>query len=182
MYFYNVSNLVEIINKSVTVQLSGSDFITYLQVDVNQIKEILVYNETTLQNLNSDEFTLGLVQGASALTFTSGVSENDLLTVTLMIGDIVEINGERIRFSTISIQNNTISGLTRGVQGTLVASIHTEYSMGYGINDARKLTDYEYNRIWSSTNIVSSSYYQEVPKDDPLQISTTQTALFLQSR
>ena len=48
--------------------------------------------------------------------------------------------------------------------------------------DARKLTTEQYNNIWNSTNIVTSSYYQEVPIEDPLQISTTQTALFLQSR
>lgn len=181
MYFFNVSNLVESFTKTLTVIGSVNDLYVFLQTNVNQIKEATVYNATTLQNLSSSEFTLGLVNGASAITFTSGVALNDLVVVSLTIGDVVEINGERIRFTSISIQNNTISGLTRGVDGTRVADTHPEYSMGYGINDSRKLTMEQYNSVWSSVTIVSDAYYQETPKDDPLQISTTQTALFLQS-
>ena len=181
MYFYNVSHLVETISKTLTVTGSGTDLYVMLQANVNQIKEVTVFNNTTLQTLSTADFTLGLVLGASAITFSSGVSAGDSVTVGLTIGDIVEMNGERIRFSSISTQNNTISGLTRGVDGTLVAESHAQYSMGYGINDNRKLTMDEYNSVWSSVTIVSNAYYQETPKEDPLQISTTQTALFLQS-
>lgn len=181
MYFFDVSHLVENITKTLTVVGSGSDLYILLQANVNQIKEVTVYNVTTLQELSSSEFSLGLVSGASALTFTSGVSLGDSVQVHLTIGDVVELNGERIRFSTISIQNNTISGLTRGVDGTLIAASHPEFSIGYGINDSRKLTTEQYNSIWSSVTIVSDAYYQEIPVEDPLQISTTTTAVFLQS-
>jgi hypothetical protein len=91
----------------------------------------------------------------------------------LDIGNIVEINGERIRFANINLVSNTISGLTRGVQGTRVKEIHEEFSLGFGINAARRLTDEQYSLTWNSTNITL--------KGDPLQISTTQVADFLQS-
>ncbi len=181
MYFFNVSNLVENINKTLTIEEFDSELYAMLQININQVKEVIVYNNTTLQTLAQTDYTVSLYNGASALKFASGVSVGDSIYVTLTVGDTVEINGERIRFSTISIQNNTISGLTRGVDGTNIVETHYQYSMGYGINDLRKLTEQEYNSIWSSTNIVSDSYYDEVPKEDPLQISTTTTARFLQS-
>jgi hypothetical protein len=181
MTFFNVSNLVESISKTLTVIANGTELYTLLQVNINQIKEVIVYNNTTLTTLSSNDFTLSLISGASGLTFTNGAEEGDSITVTLILGDTVEINGERIRFSTISIENNTISGLTRGVDGTLVAPVHPQYAIGYGINDARRLTPEQYSVVWESTDIVSTSYYDEIPKTDPLQISTTEIAQFLQS-
>jgi hypothetical protein len=93
--------------------------------------------------------------------------------VTLTIGNVIEIGAERIRFNTLNTTNNTISGLTRGINGTVVIQTHNKYEIGYGINVARKLTEEEYNSTWNSENIS--------PMGDPLQISTTQTAIFLQS-
>jgi hypothetical protein len=45
--------------------------------------------------------------------------------------------------------------------------------MGYGINDARKLDNQYYDITWNSENVTT--------KGDPLQISTTVPAEFLQN-
>lgn len=173
MYFNNVSNLVETLIETVNVETDGSVIYAYVQCDINEVKEVSVYNETTITNLLSSQFGITLFNGKPAIIFSSGATNGQVVTVTLTIGNIVEINGERIRFDNIDSVNNTLSGLTRGVQGTSASEIHSIYSMGYGINPARRLTDLEYDIDWSSANIT--------PNGDPLQISTTISAEFLQN-
>ena len=123
--------------------------------------------------MSTDSYNLGLFNGKSAVVITDQASVGDSLTVTLTIGRVIEIGAERIRFNTLNTTNNTITGLTRGIDGTVVIQTHYKYEIGYGINIARKLTEEEYNSTWNSENIT--------PEGDPLQISTTQTAIFLQS-
>lgn len=173
MYFYNVSNLVERLQQTVSVEVDGSTTYAFVQCDINEVKEVAVYNETTISTLIPTQFGITLFEGKPAIIFTSGVSLGDLVTVTLTIGNIVEINGERIKFDNIDSVDNTLSGLTRGVQGTSTARLHAKYSIGYGINPARRLTNLEYQSDWSSSNITSNG--------DPLQISTTTAAEFLQN-
>lgn len=173
MYFYNVSNLVDSLSYDLIVDTSGSVTYTYVQCDINEVKGVKVYNKTTITELTNTQFGITLFNGKPAVIFSSGVSAGDLVTVTITIGNVVEINGERIKFGQIDTVNNTLSELTRGVQGTSAARIHTQYSMGYGINPARKISDAAYADTWNSTSITT--------KGDPLQISTTETAIFLQN-
>jgi hypothetical protein len=105
--------------------------------------------------------------------FISGANAGDLVTVSLIIGNIVEINGEKIKFNSININNNTITGLTRGVQGTTTLETHTKNSIGFGISPARRLTETQYSENWNSYEITSFG--------DPLQISTTTEGIFLNS-
>ena len=107
------------------------------------------------------------------MVFASGAVAGNIVTVTLIIGNIVEINGERIKFNFIDINNNLITGLTRGLQGTYSPATHAIYSIGYGITPARRLTDVQYIETWNSSDITDFG--------DPLQISTTVAANFLNS-
>lgn len=172
MYFFNVSNLVNTLVTSGNVTTEDSLVFTYVQCTLSQVKQVFVYNETTITELPSSDFGIRLLNGKPAVVFTSGVEVGDSVSITLIVGNTIEINGERIRFEFIDINNNTISGLTRGVNGTRAAAGHAQYSMGYGINDARKLPDSYYSVTWNSENVTT--------KGDPLQISTTDAALFLQ--
>lgn len=172
MHFFNVSNLVETLVTSGNVITEDGVVFTYVQCTLSQVKQVFVYNETTITELSSSDFGISLLNGKPAVVFTSGASVGDSVRVTLIVGNTVEIEGERIRFEFIDIVNNTISGLTRGVDGTRAAAGHAQYSMGYGINDARRLPDSYYSVTWNSEVYTT--------KGDPLQISTTQAALFLQ--
>jgi hypothetical protein len=174
MHFYNVSNLVEQINTTVNVVEVDSVVYAYVQCDINTVKQVEVYNNTTLETL-TDNSTYGitLVNGRAAIVFISGANAGDLVTVSLIIGNIVEINGEKIKFNSININNNTITGLTRGVQGTTTLETHTKNSIGFGISPARRLTETQYSENWNSYEITSFG--------DPLQISTTTEGIFLNS-
>ena len=173
MYFYNVSNFTETIQVTSTVIDDSGTLVAYVQCDTNEVKEAVVYNNNTITTLSTDSYNLGLYNGRSAIVITDQASVGDSLTVTLTIGNVIEIGAERIRFNVLNTTNNTVSGLTRGINGTVVIQTHNKYEIGYGINVARKLTEEEYNSTWNSENIT--------PSGDPLQISTTQTAIFLQS-
>lgn len=172
MHFFNVSNLVNTLVTSGNVITEDGVVFTYVQCTLSQVKQVFVYNETTITELPESDFGIRLLNGKPAVVFTSGVSVGDSVKVTLIVGNTLEINGERIRFEFIDVVNNTISGLTRGVDGTRAADGHAQYSMGYGINDARRLPDSYYAVTWNSQNVTT--------KGDPLQISTTAAALFLQ--
>jgi hypothetical protein len=172
MHFFSVSNLVDTIVTTGNITEEAGELFTYVQCTLSQVKQVLVYNENTITELASTEFGIRLLNGKPAVVFISGVSAGDSVRVTLVVGNTVEINGERIRFAHIDIANNTISGLTRGVDGTRAAAGHAQYSMGYGINDGRRLSDSEYTLTWNSEDYTT--------KGDPLQISTTNAALFLQ--
>ena len=174
MYFYNVSNLVETFTTSVNVVTVGLNTYARVQCDINEIKEVLVYNVTVGQNIDSTNYGITLLDGKPTVLFTGGVTAGDLVRITLTVGNIVEIEGERIKFDYIDTVNNTITGLTRGIQGTSSARTHSQYAIGYGINNARKLSEAGYNSTWNSENIVTYG--------DPLQISDTTYAKFLQSR
>jgi hypothetical protein len=174
MHFYNASNLVEQVNTTVNVVEVDSVVYAYVQCDINTVKQVEVYNNTTLETLTDDStYGITLVNGRAAIVFISGANAGDLVTVSLIIGNIVEINGEKIKFNSININNNTITGLTRGVQGTTTLETHTKNSIGFGISPARRLTETQYSENWNSYEITSFG--------DPLQISTTTEGIFLNS-
>ena len=173
MYFYNALNLVEESNTTVNVVEDDLGVYAYVQCDINQVRQVLVYNVTTLETLSSSEFDITLLNGRPAILFSSGAIAGNSVAVTLIVGSIIEIDGERIRFASIDLANNTISGLTMGVQGTRRSDFYAIYTIAYGITPARQLTSAQYIENWNSTNITDNG--------DPLQISTTVVANFLNS-
>ena len=84
------------------------------------------------------------------------------------------INGEQIRFSTVDLVNNTITGLQRGTNGTGIVDYMPTYSEVYGILSNNLLPSVNYNLTWNS-NVYN------VNDGDPLQISVTNAAIFLNS-
>ena len=42
---------------------------------------------------------------------------------------IIKINNEKIRYSSIDLQNNTLSGLTRGILGTSTSDLHSKFDI-----------------------------------------------------
>ena len=172
MYFYNVANIVDTTVTTVVTETEGTDVVAYVQCVLPEVVNLVVTNSAG-NVIDSANYSFGLVNGKPAITFITGVVAGEMISVELAVGNIVEINGERIKFTNIDFTNNTISGLTRGVQGTRAKEVHEQYSIGYGINSRRKVNDSEYFMTWNSDNVVETG--------DPLQISTTEVAEFLQS-
>ena len=169
IHLYDVNSVLDVAVQHPTVTLVDSQKIAYVECDISSVRNITVYNQTLSSNVTS--YSLQMMDGRSVLLFTDNqVSTDDVLTVTLKVGNIIELNGEKIRYTHIDFVHNTISGLIRGVLGTGVAQTHVKYSQIYGLGSSRVLDPQYYGVVWNSGNTFS----------DPLQLSTSPAATFLQ--
>jgi hypothetical protein len=172
IHVYNVNKLLDTSIQNVTAIDTGSQILAYVECDVNQVKHITVYNETTSATVPSSDYVLEVVTALPALVFFDNVSPDDNLTVTLITGNTVELNGEKIRFTQVDFASNTVSGLTRGVLGTGPVQHNSKYDEIYGLTKNRTLEPKYYGLVWNSSN-----YHTNF--GDPLQISDNPAATFL---
>lgn len=172
IYVNDVNSITDTNESYLNVTQLGQTKLVYLNSDIHTIKEVTVFNDTTGIELDSAYFILTTTNNRTAIVFSNGVTVTDLVKISLRVGDIIEINGEKIRYARLDRNANTISGLTRGVLGTSPASLHATYDILYGIVPSRKLDDKYYGVTWNSSN------YDET-NGDPLQISDTPPANFL---
>jgi hypothetical protein len=115
-----------------------------------------------------------IIDLAPVLEITSGVVAGNNLVITTIEGNLIYINGEQIRFTTVDLDNNTITGLQRGSNGTGILEYIPKYSEVFGILSNNLLPSVNYNLTWNS-NVYN------VTDGDPLQISETTAAYFLNS-
>jgi hypothetical protein len=85
---------------------------------------------------------------------------------------IITINGEKIRFTTVDYANNTVSGLTRGVEGTGVVQLQKQYSYVYGLSAVKQLDSQYFYKSWNTK--------QYTTKGDPIQLSNSYPVKFLE--
>jgi len=174
MNLYNVNKLMDTSIQDVVATVINSVNLAYVECDVNQVKQVTVYNQTSSSVVSNSNYILEVINSRSAVVFSDDtqVEPGDSVTVTLIIGNTIELNGEKIRFTQVDFVHNTISGLTRGVLGTGPVSYNSKYSEVYGITINRTLEPKYYGVVWNSSN-----YYDDF--GDPLQISDTPAATFL---
>lgn len=174
MYVNNIGNVVDIVQDTLTVLSSGTTLYVLLKYDIQSIKQVTVYNVTSITELAGTDFVLTTENAKPQLILNSNAAEGDTITVTLRLGDIVNINGEKIRYKQVNYQDNSISGLTRGIGGTSVLTLHATYDAVYAISPTNTLFNFYYDRTWNSET------YNPVA-GDPLQISDSIPAIFLQT-
>jgi hypothetical protein len=141
-----------------------------LTADKNIISAITVYNNTSSQLVTN--YTITVVDLAPTLVISSGVSAGDSITITIIEGNLVYINGEQIKFTSVDLENNTLSGLQRGTNGTGEQFAIPLYAEVFGILSSNRMTNVEYAEVWNS-------YDYNTTDGDPLQISNTAPAIFL---
>jgi hypothetical protein len=177
---YNTSSSIQVddvtrITDTIIQELSAPaavDGITSVGItaDKNIISSITVYNQTT-SSLVTD-YVLNIVELAPILEISSGVSTGDSLVITILEGNLIYINGEQIKFTSVNLATNTLSGLQRGTNGTGEQAVIPLYSEVFGLLSGNRMSDVDYNMVWNSYN------YNTVD-GDPLQISDTDPARFL---
>jgi len=145
-----------------------------LTADKNTISQVIVYNATTSSYVATSNYAVVIVDLAPELEITGGVTVGNNLVITTIEGNLIYINGEQIRFSTVDLVNNTISGLQRGSNGTGILDYIPKYSEVFGVLSNNLLPSVNYNLTWNS-NIYNAT------DGDPLQISETNAAIFLNS-
>ena len=174
---YNVNKLLDDVSQTTIVNVTNSGQLNekrfaYIECDINLVKKV------TIQNVTKDapvaSYLLETLNGRSIILLTdhTEIDEDDILSISLKLGNTLELNGEKIRFTDVNFADNTVSGLTRGVLGTGPVLSTSEYAMVYGITKNRTLDPQYYNQIWNTSNY-QANY------GDPLQVSNSPAANFL---
>ena len=169
----NVSNITSSTVITVSTPSPSSGVYTIgLPVDKNAISEVIIYNNDAGVTLPSSYYRITVVDTVPVVQIYNGVTVGQILTITVVLGNVIYIAGEAIRFSSVNFTTNTISGLQRGVNGTSTPALIPIDTRVYGILSPNQLLDEYYDMTWNSYN------YNPV-LGDPLQISTTAPANFL---
>lgn len=143
-----------------------------LEGDKRIISQIIVTNNTTNTTLTSNQYSVGITSIAPVVNITSGVVAGQSLTITVILGNVIYVAGEQIKFTTVDFANNTLTGLQRGANGTGERTYIPAFATVYGLLSSNQLPDIYYNLTWNS------NVYNPV-LGDPLQISDTAAAVFL---
>ena len=171
IYVENVSKLTNTLVQIDTVPALVDGIATIgLDADKRTIAQVTVTNGNT--TLPSSDYYIAIVDTAPVLKITAGVTEGDTVTITLLLGNILYLAGEQIRFTTVDFDNNTITGLQRGANGTGTRNFIPVYQKVYSALSQDRLSDTYYNQTWNS-------YVYNTVLGDPLQISDTFSANFL---
>lgn len=145
-----------------------------LIADKQIISMITVYNNTTSSYIDSQYYEVLIVDLSPILNIADigGVAEGDELTITIVEGNLIYINGEQIRFTSVDLTNNTLSGLQRGANGTGEQGYIPLYTEVFSMLSENVLPSADYTQTWNS-------YVYNTVNGDPLQLSTTSSANFL---
>jgi hypothetical protein len=173
IYVEDVTKITtNVVQNEITPALANGVYSIGLDADKRIISQVIVVNNTTSTTLPSTSYSVQIVDTAPVLEITSGVEEDDALTITVILGNLIYVAGEQIKFTTVDFATNTLTGLQRGTNGTGERFYIPAYEKVYGILSTNQLPAVNYNLTWNSYN------YNPII-GDPLQISDTVAANFL---
>ena len=176
IYVSDVTKVTDTVIQNVTAPAAVSGVTSIgLTAEKRIISQVIVYNNTTSAYINSSNYSVQVIDLSPILEITSGVSTGDSLTITTIEGNLIYINGEQIRFTTVDVDTNTITGLQRGANGTGEQTYIPVYAEVYGILSSNLLNPVDYYVTWNNSYATSLN----TTEGDPLQICTTDAAIFL---
>jgi hypothetical protein len=169
----DVSKLVDITYETVKASYNTNTekIYSFLNYNILDIVLLTVYNSTTGLELSKTSYYLNTVNSTTEVIFNAEVEVGDDLLFTLRFGDTIILNGEKISFRGINIEENTITNIVRGVEGTAVLPVHDIYSDILSLSTKDILDPFYYNKVWNSDDYSANG--------DPLQISNSVPANFL---
>jgi len=123
-------------------------------------------------NTGSQTFLTRTLKWTDDVIYVDDASKLGTPNLDAAIFGILEINGERITYRDVDLDNNTVSGLRRGTAGT---GMHREHSAGSVVTDLSRgqLLQTPYNEIWYAQGATTAS------DGIALQQQTTIAAKFL---
>jgi hypothetical protein len=127
------------------------------------VRNFTVGRTYTIQNLGTTvQLQWNFLAGTSGITYSIG---DTFVCANIITDEDTEGTGTARAL-------NAISGLQRGTTGTSEQTYIPEYATVYGIVSTNRLPNVYENFTWNS-------YNYNLVKGDPLQISTTDSAKFL---
>jgi hypothetical protein len=178
IYVNSVGNITNTIVQTVTAPVAVLGIMRIgLAANKNSIVNIVVYNNTTSAVISNSHYSIVIENTSPILKITVGawITTGNSLTITTIDGNLIYINGEQIKFSSVNTTTNTLSGLFRGQNGTPAEYLISKYTEVWGLLLENKMNNVGYVNTWNS-------YDYNTVIGDPLQISNTTEALFLTNR
>ena len=178
IYVADVTRITDTVIQSTIAPSPSADGLYYvgLNADKNIISQVIVYNETTGNYIDPENYSVIIQDIAPVLAISnpiiSVIGAGDSLVVTTIEGNLIYINGEQIKFTTVDLSANSLSGIQRGTNGTGVQPDIPIYSEVFGILSNNLQPATYYAQTWNS-------YVYNPTEGDPLQISNTDPAIFL---
>lgn len=175
IHVYDATRVTDTVTQTVTTPAVSSGFYYVgLDVDKRLLSSVSITNVTKGAVIDSANYEVVLTDVAPQVKITAGswISQGDTLMIVSLEGNTIFINGEQIKFAHIDIANNILSGLERGANGTAIQTVIPEYIDVFGMLSSNMLSSVYYNQTWNS-------YVYNTVKGDPLQISQTVPATFL---
>ena len=175
IYVGDVTRVTDNIIQNVIAPTPVNDIYSIgLTSDKNILSGVTVLNNTTGNTLDTDTYVVEVVNLSPILKITDGsyISAGDSLKITSLEGNVLYINGEQIKFTSIDFDNNSVTGLQRGANGTGVQTYIPKFTEVFSLLSNNRLPDLYIDQSWNSYNFNTTL-------GDPLQISTTVPAQFL---
>jgi hypothetical protein len=175
MHVNDVTRLTDVVTQTETTPaIEDGYYYIGLEADKRLISNVTVYNVTTGQFIDGSNFTIVIENLSPVLKITAGsyIASGNQLNITILEGNLIYVNGEQIKFSSVDLLNNTISGLQRGTNGTGAQFYVPLYAEVYGLLSNNQMTSVDYQETWNSA-------VYNTTEGDPLQISVSEPATFL---
>jgi len=172
---YDATRITDTLVQTSTVT-TNDIYLVGLNGDKDILTQVIVYNSSTEQIIDANYYSIVIESTAPKLKIivdgNSGVNVGDSLLITEVLGNLIYLNGEYIRFGAIDLATGVLSNLTRGLNGTGVQPLIPQYAEVYGILSTNRMPNINYNLNWNSN-------FYNTELGDPLQISITPAAIFL---
>ena len=175
IYVNDVTRVTDAVVQNVTTPaLVDGYYYIGLTADKTIITSVQVLNNVTGNEIDSDNFEVIIENLSPILKIAAGayITAGNSLTITTLVGNIIFVNGEIIKFGSVDFTNNTLGQLQRGANGTAMQTLIPTYTEVYGLLTNNQLPNVYYGQTWNS-------YYFNPIEGDPLQISETIPAQFL---
>jgi hypothetical protein len=142
----DASVLVDITTQTVTTDSSGVVIVT--GVDAKSMSAPIILSITGIPMSNT--FTWNSINADTIELTIDGVSIPTTLDVTFTVGNVLLLNSEFIGFSSINLSTNTVTGLRRGLSGTITNSFVAAMTVVQSVlaRDILPMSPINYNNRW----------------------------------
>lgn len=170
----DASKLVTVRTQTVTTDNTGRAVITGNTLTLTSVKLSISNQFTVSQGDNVNSIVLQI----------AGITTPTVVTVTYCFGNMLLINSEYIQFTSIDLDNNTVTGLLRGRKGTITNAEIPAGTVVQSVLDRDRLPEKDWYEWWYGTagwNVPpwNDGGWSEGYESGTLYASTTEAAEFL---
>jgi hypothetical protein len=173
LHVHDVRKLVQVLEFTETPD--GDNFVRVPVNNADQITAIIIVDGlgTVITDYTIDQPVTGgntnYLNNNNSLGITINEPYYGPVAITVAVGNRVYIQGEYVGFTSVNLVDNTITGLKRGLSGTITNSVFEQYSTVQGMLERDR-----FPQEWYSVN-----WYDRYA---PLQLNTTEQAWFLRQQ